>query len=1655
MLARRILPLALLALLLAVLAARPALAQTTTTLADFDDAGLDVDMAAVITAGADSVWWFPAISLGTLVEGELGIGPDNVIPSAIQSNAVGSTLTIQHTDSSFSFATHFGSGGDGAEAYLFLQMGGTSVNWRIANHTSGVSATALGMSVPATARDFVRGIDRDEPLIIAIATPATPTLSPNPETVTSHINTNQSFEVSDTLGVQNVDVIVTNDTGNMTLHSTENGLSCSNPVTELSLASGSTFWARYCETGRISIRVQEAGAATNGTSYTVDIGTPPAALLITDFDATGLSADVAALIEAGGTDIVYAGGSYTAAGTLVSGHLNLGPGTASPITRFRFRSGDSDSIGGAGGDVITINDGSGSVELGEYFEPGGDGSDLSFYIQTTADNVVSWTVASSFGRGGASYVHFDVPSAHQGLVAGIGAGDRFIFALARSSEPYFASDTATRDVDENALVNTEVGDPVTAIDPAGATLTYSISGDSAFSINSSTGQILTTVSDLDYETAMSHVVMVTATSSGGSDTITVTININDLDDGLRLTPDPASQHWHVDTNQQFSGGNTPGVMSVTISETAQTGDLTLRTTESGLSCSSQENEITIASDAHFWARFCDTGTVTLRMEDLADSTNFREWTVTITEDSATAPHQVTGLTAEGGDEYVDLAWDAPDDGGSPITSYDYSSDSGITWRSTGSTATTYHATQTSFPTPVDLHNGNIYLWMVRAVNAIGDGPDSTFVSAAPRDPTVPDAPTGLTATAGDDEVALSWDEADDNDSDIIRYEFSRNGGSSWHSTGGTGLTYTDDDVTNGVEYDYQVRAVNAEGDGAASATVQATPEGPPTAPSNLQGSGGDGTVTLSWTEPGNDGGRSITYEYRVDSGSWVSTGSSATSFVVQNLTNEQEYTFRVRARNTHGAGPASNSTSATPTANSVPAAPTNLTATPGDEMVTLSWTAPGDGGSPITRYDYTSDGGNTWRSTGSTDTTYVATQTSFPVPVNLHNGNIYTWIVRARNALGAGPGSNLVARAPANQPPAFSSNTVDRAVDENLLVGANVGDPVTADDPEGDTIVYSITGSNPGGFTVLDTAGQIQTGQILNHEALASYIVTLRAESDGGNDTIEVMIAVNDVNEAPVFGQASYSRSVDENVSTGTDLGSPITADDVDGDTLTYTLSGTGASSFTVNSSAQIETAGTINYEAASSYTLTLTASDGTLSDTATINVSVNNLPEDATLSGLAVPSAHITRTTARIEATLSNEDSMLTTVHFRFRTPPGSGSWTSAGSDSTSGTSLEVELTNLTPGAQYRVQASLSSSFPSSGRQEADFSAANNSAPGFGAATLTRRIDENVLAGHNVGAPVTATDADSDTITYSLGGTDVALFALDSSTGQITVGSGTVLDYETTVSYTVTVTATDIHSATGVVTVTIEVNDIREAGLLGRIVIDVDNSGSDYGYDSGSYGTLDSGNFPGALFGDGNARTVAEIYEDDDANWHFRYSGGANNDWLDDEEALDEILVDVFYESDDDMRSFVLGGFIVSRSGRTLKLDPPIPSRDWESRDGQEVAIEFRRHRSQATAPTPTRVTPPPAAAGSFVEFLQETVAGGPVMFQTMITLIVFGLFLKTAPSSPRGTITAVIVLVLTPWVPVVALGYGEPVASSIIAVNVLMGAYGYNSFAASSASP
>ena len=107
------------------------------------------------------------------------------------------------------------------------------------------------------------------------------------------------------------------------------------------------------------------------------------------------------------------------------------------------------------------------------------------------------------------------------------------------------------------------------------------------------------------------------------------------------------------------------------------------------------------------------------------------------------------------------------------------------------------------------------------------------------------------------------------------------------------------------------------------------------------------------------------------------------------------------------------------------------------------------------------------------------------------------------------------------------------------------------------------------------------------------------------------------------------------------------------------------------------------------------------------------------------------------------------------------------------------------------------------------------NRAPAFPGSSTTRPINENSASGANVGAAVRATDADGDRLTYSLTGTDAGSFTINSSTGQIMVGAGTTLDYETKASYMVTVTATDPAGDSDSIAVTITVTDVVELGMV------------------------------------------------------------------------------------------------------------------------------------------------------------------------------------------------------------------------------------------------
>ncbi len=177
---------------------------------------------------------------------------------------------------------------------------------------------------------------------------------------------------------------------------------------------------------------------------------------------------------------------------------------------------------------------------------------------------------------------------------------------------------------------------------------------------------------------------------------------------------------------------------------------------------------------------------------------------------------------------------------------------------------------------------------------------------------VPERPVELAAEAGNGQVTLTW--KDPNDERITKYQVTVDFGE-WRDiedSHASTTSHTVEQLTNGTEYRFQIRAVSDGGASEASDTVSATPVALPK-PTGLEAASDDGQVTLTWDGPGN--ANIVHYQLRVDRGEWSRMeGSHAgtTSHTVRNLRNGTEYRFQIRAVSVDGVGEASDPVTAFP-----------------------------------------------------------------------------------------------------------------------------------------------------------------------------------------------------------------------------------------------------------------------------------------------------------------------------------------------------------------------------------------------------------------------------------------------------------------------------------------------------------------------------------------------------------------------------------------------------------------------------------------------------------------------------------------------------------------------------------------------------------------------
>lgn len=190
-------------------------------------------------------------------------------------------------------------------------------------------------------------------------------------------------------------------------------------------------------------------------------------------------------------------------------------------------------------------------------------------------------------------------------------------------------------------------------------------------------------------------------------------------------------------------------------------------------------------------------------------------------------------------------------------------------------------------------------------------------------PSPPSAPRYLFGTAGDGQVSLSWDlPLFDGFSPITNYSIYRSttsGQEVFLAEVGNVLNYTDQNLMNGQTYYYQITATNAVGESRRSNEVNRTPFTRPGPPSNLTAEAGIEQVTLNWSEPLDDGGRSIDsyviYRKNATGGeTMLRNVGNVLTFTDTGLIAGHTYFYKVAAVTIAGWGEYSNEANATPLA---------------------------------------------------------------------------------------------------------------------------------------------------------------------------------------------------------------------------------------------------------------------------------------------------------------------------------------------------------------------------------------------------------------------------------------------------------------------------------------------------------------------------------------------------------------------------------------------------------------------------------------------------------------------------------------------------------------------------------------------------------------------
>lgn len=398
--------------------------------------------------------------------------------------------------------------------------------------------------------------------------------------------------------------------------------------------------------------------------------------------------------------------------------------------------------------------------------------------------------------------------------------------------------------------------------------------------------------------------------------------------------------------------------------------------------------------------------------------------------------------------------------------------------------------------------------------------------------------------------------------------------------------------------------------------------------------------------------------------------------------------------------------------------------------------------------------------------------------------------------------------------PISDSNAGLDTVLENASTGTVVGITAFATDPDGtDSISYSLDNTAGGRFTIDAVSGvvTVANGLLLNREANASHSITIRATSTDGSFTTRTMvIAIGDQNEfsvsAPIDANGSVN-SVAENSANGTTVGITVTANDADATNsgVTYSLVDSAGGRFAVSAAGVITVANgsLLDYETATFHTIIVraTSADGSFANTSFV-ISLTDVNENS-VSAISetnpvvdvVNENSANGTAVGITAHAVDPDGSASAVTYSLVN--NAGGRFAVGSTSGIVTVANGALLNRELQASHSIVVRATSTDGSVSNRT--FVIAVGDVNEFAATAISdtnaaaNQVVEGSPAGTIVGITAFSSDADATTnlITYSMDDNAGGRFAIDPTTGLVTVAPSAVIDYETQTSHSIIVRAT------------------------------------------------------------------------------------------------------------------------------------------------------------------------------------------------------------------------------------------------------------------------